>query len=257
MAPPNPFLLAADNDPSLVPLLRENPALAAQQDSHGYSLVHAAASYDRLALLRQLVTEFGVPVDLRDEDGETALFVVETVAAARCLVEELGADPFARSTVDGFTARQRIEAEEEFPEVAAYLARVEAERGGSTAAARVGAEEANGVDGTSDRPAQDAGSSGGHTDPVLPAELPPPPEGLTVRVGTMSVATPADGDAGEEEVDPEFRRRIQELAERDDFHTPAGQAELRRLVEDAVAGDGILTAGDGVGDGRNLRRRLE
>ncbi|EQK97512.1 ankyrin repeat-containing protein [Ophiocordyceps sinensis CO18] len=41
------------------------------------------------------------------------------------------------------------------------------------------------------------------------------------------------------EVDPEFRRRIEELAQRDDFNTPPGQADLRKLVEDALMDQGF------------------
>lgn len=84
----NPFLLAADNSSALLSLLRENPRKASLQDEHGYSLVHAAASYNRLDLLRALVREFDVDVNLKDEDDETALFVVETVEAAKLLVED-------------------------------------------------------------------------------------------------------------------------------------------------------------------------
>lgn len=116
----NPFLLAADNSPALLPLLRENPSLASEQDSHGYSLVHAAASYNHLDLLRTLIREFNVDVNLRDEDDETALFVVETVEAARALVEELGADITIKGS-EGYTAFQKIVEEGDFPEVAEYL----------------------------------------------------------------------------------------------------------------------------------------
>ncbi|KAH7160091.1 hypothetical protein B0J13DRAFT_120918 [Dactylonectria estremocensis] len=138
MAPfPNPFLLAADDHPTLLPLLRENPALASSQDEHGYSLVHAAASYNHLDLLRVLVREFHVDVNLKDEDDETPLFVVETEAAAQVLVEELGADIKHRGS-EGLTAREKIEAEGDFPAIAVYLSKVEAKQGDdldSTAAA--------------------------------------------------------------------------------------------------------------------------
>src|SRR6478735_11436939 len=127
MATPNPFLLAADNNPTLLPLLREKPALASSQDEHGYSLVHAAASYNHLDLLRALVREFNVDVDLKDEDNETALFVVETQDAAQVLVEELGANINHRGS-EGLTAREKIEAEAEFPAVAEYLAMIEAKK---------------------------------------------------------------------------------------------------------------------------------
>ncbi|KAL2756469.1 hypothetical protein ACRALDRAFT_2105262 [Sodiomyces alcalophilus JCM 7366] len=216
---PNPYLLAADNSPALLPLLRENPALASAQDEHGYSLVHAAASYNHLDLLRALIREFKVDVNLKDEDGETALFVVETVEAARCLVEELQASLDIRGS-DGVTAREKIEGEAEFPAVAEYLASVEGER------------SANGVSATG--PGQTATTS---------AELPPVPEGLAVSVGTMQQAEDVP-----EEVDSEFRRRIEQLAEREDFHTSEGQAELRKLVEDAVLGQGLASE-------RNVRPR--
>ncbi|CAP71551.1 uncharacterized protein PODANS_6_920 [Podospora anserina S mat+] len=195
---PNPYLLAADNPQALLELLRENPSIAVCQDEHGYSLVHAAASYNHFDLLRSLINEFKVPVDIKDEDGETALFVVETVEAARILVEELKLDTKITND-EGQTAREKIEAEEEFPEVAEYLA---------------GLEGANGVaNGT---------------------ELPPAPQGLRVTVGTMDEA-----EAGEQQPDPEFRRRIEELAARDDIHTPEGQAALRQLVEEAIGGEGL------------------
>ncbi|KAI0110281.1 ankyrin repeat-containing protein [Daldinia grandis] len=198
----NPFLLAADNSPALLPLLRENPSLASEQDSHGYSLVHAAASYNHLDLLRTLIREFNVDVNLRDEDDETALFVVETVEAARALVEELGADITIKGS-EGYTAFQKIVEEGDFPEVAEYLKTKE-----EASHAQVLLNGTNG----------DINAA------------PPVPEGLSISVSTV---TPAEET--ELEVDPEFRRRIEELAERDDFHSDAGQAELRQLIQDAIA----------------------
>lgn len=212
---PNPYILAADNSPELLPLLRERPELASAQDDHGYSLIHAAASYNFIDLLRRLVLEFHVDVNLRDEDNETALFVAETVDVATVLVEDLGAD-IAAKNADGLTARQKIEEDGEAPQVAEYL---------KTAEARRTARLPNGI-----------------TDHGPDSELPAPPEGMTVSVGTITAAEENDA-----EVDPEFRRRIEQLAERDDFHTDAGQAELRQLVQDAVA-DGDLAE-------RNVRPR--
>ncbi|RKK52502.1 hypothetical protein BFJ69_g9292 [Fusarium oxysporum] len=81
---------------------------------------------------------------------------------------------------------------------------------------------------------------------VMPEVIPHPPEGMKVTVGTMDETTDIP-----EEIDPEFRRRIEELAQRDDFNTPQGQAELRKLVEDAVLGEG------GVGDERNVRSKQD
>ncbi|KAF3766754.1 hypothetical protein M406DRAFT_287676 [Cryphonectria parasitica EP155] len=206
--PPNPFLLAADNPAALLPLLRENPSIASEQDDHGYSLLHAAASYNHLDLLRALVNEFHVPVDLRDEDSETALFVVETVEAARVLVEELGLD-ISITGEEGQTARQKIEQDGDFPAVADYLATKE--------------------------PAPVNGLANG--------DLPPPPQGLSVNIGTMT-----EEDTGDALPNPEFRRRIEELAEREDFHTAAGQAALRQLVEEAISGEELA-------EDRNVRPR--
>ena len=209
----NPFLLAADNSPELLPLLRENPALASKQDEHGYSLVHAAASYNHINLLRSLIREFKVDVNTKDEDEETALFVVETTDAAKILIEELGADPLHKNT-EGMTARQKIEEEADFPDVAAYLSTLDPD-------VEIAQTRAN----------------------ALPETIPPPPEGMRVTVGTMDESQDVP-----EEVDNEFRQRIEELAQRADFDTPQGQAELRSLVEDAVADQGI-------GDERSVRPR--
>lgn len=226
MAPPNPYLLAADNPTALLALLRSEPPgslLAHSQDEHGYTLLHAAASYNHLDLLRALATEFGVPPDLRDEDGETALFVVETPEAARVLVEELGLDPRMRN-FEGLTPAEKMESEGEWPEVVAYYR---------------GAEERLGP-GVPPLDGQGIGGGGGG---AVVMQLPPAPEGLEVTVGTMSEA-----EVGGLQPDPEFRRRIEELAARDDFQTPEGQAELRRLVEEAISGEGFA-------EERNVRPR--
>ncbi|KAJ3495777.1 hypothetical protein NLG97_g3151 [Lecanicillium saksenae] len=209
---PNPFLLAADNSPSLLPLLRENPEIAKSQDEHGYSLVHAAASYNHLDLLHVLINELNVDVNIKDEDNETALFVVETVEAAKALVE-LGVDVQHRG-LEGLTAAEKIEGEADFPEVATYLNLI--------------------------NPAQ-AGQSSSSAD--APAGIAPPPDGMKVTIGTMNEAeVPA-------EVNSEFQRRIEEFAKRDDFDTPEGQADLRKLVEDAMADQGL-------GEERNTKPRV-
>ncbi|KFY77619.1 hypothetical protein V499_03064 [Pseudogymnoascus sp. VKM F-103] len=204
----NPFLLAADNSPELLPLLRANPSLASAQDDHGYSLIHAAVSYNHLDLLRTLVNEFKVDVNIRDEDNETALFVAETVEAAKALVEELGADPKITGD-EGRTAAESILADDDFPEVAAYLASFA--DGGSTTQAN-----GNGTDA-----------------PLAPVigQVPPLPAGISIDMGTM-----APEDIGDNEVDQEFRRKIEELAAREDFQDEAGQAELRALVTEAFRG---------------------
>ncbi|RMD41124.1 hypothetical protein DV735_g3979, partial [Chaetothyriales sp. CBS 134920] len=207
----NAFLLAAavpTPDARLLPLLRSKPSLASQQDEHGYSLLHAAASYNHIDLLRTLVNDFKVDVGLKDEDGETALFVVETVEACKCLVEELGLDPAIKND-EGLTAREKLEQEAEYPEVAEYLRAHEGTQDGS-----------------------------GATLAQLPANI------------SMTVNTVNTDGAGvdDQEPDPEFRRRIEELAGRDDFQTEEGQRQLRELITDAIRG---------ANNDRDVRRRVE
>lgn len=209
----NPFLLAANTpepDPRLLPLLRSKPALASAQDAHGYSLLHAAASYNHLDLLRALVSEFKVDVNLKDEDEETCLFVAEAVDIAKCLVEELGIDVDAQNE-EGITALEKFGSEEEFPEVADYL-RSQA-RGGST-------------------------SGQGGTE-----RLPPLPPNVSINVNTQEEQEEVNG----QEPDPEFRRRIEALAAKENFQTEEGQKELRELITDAVRN---------VNDDRDVRRRV-
>jgi hypothetical protein len=227
MAQPNPFMLAAgvdDPTPALIPLLQANPEKATKQDAYGYSLLHAAASYSHAKLLRCLVKEFHAdPNKLLDEDGETCLFVVENVECARTLVEELGCKLDTRNS-DGQTAREKIEAEGDFVEVAVYL-RLK-ELGGSM----------DGAIGTND-------TAETSTHP------PPLPKGMTLDIKEGELP---DGEAADEP-DPEFRRRIEELAARDDFQSEEGQRQLRDLITDAVMGGGRL--GTGYGDGPASKRR--
>jgi len=226
MAQPNIFLLAADNSGALLPLLRADPSLASSQDAHGYSLLHAAVSYHHLDLLRRLVQEFHADVNTKDEDGETPLFVVETVEAAQCLVEELHADASVRNA-EGMTAEEKIEGEGEFPTVGAYLRETRTRNPSSASDVHTTASVSS-----------EGAANGVHPPPPLPPNV-------TVNVGTMAEQT-TDG----EEPDQEFRRRIEELASRDDFQGEEGQRELRELITDAVRGVG---AG---GQERDVRRRL-
>ncbi|OCT51858.1 ankyrin repeat containing protein [Cladophialophora carrionii] len=219
----NPFLLAAntpDPDPRLLPLLRSRPELASAQDAHGYSLLHAAASYNHVGLLRSLVNEFKVDINLKDEDGETCVFVAETVEAVRCLVEELHVDLQVRNE-DGMDALEKFESEQEFPEVAEFL-RTHAAEASTAQTTRVGAGLApNGVQ--------------------HPSTLPP---NVSISIGTESDTT----GTGDQEPDPGFRQRIEELASREDFHTEEGQRDLRELISDAVRDVG--------GENRDVRRRV-
>ncbi|KAG0649693.1 Ankyrin repeat-containing [Hyphodiscus hymeniophilus] len=216
---PNVFLLAADSPNRLIPVLREDPSLASAQDEHGYSLMHAAASYNHLDLLRTLVNELHVDVDLKDEDNETALYAAETMECAKVLVEELHADITVRGD-DGKTAREKIEEDGDFPEVAVYLRIKELEGDGALV---------NGVP-----PPIANGTNGGRAPPPLP-------EGVSVNIGTM--VPEEEGEV----VDPEFRRRIEELAQREDFEGEGGQNALRELITEAIRGE--------AGHDRDVRRR--
>ena len=203
MAQKNPFLLAADNSPQLLELLRSDASLASSQDAHGYSLMHAAASYNHIDLLRTLVNEFKADPDLTDEDGETALFVVETVEAAQCLVEELHADATI-TNVDGIIAEQKIREDGDYPVIADYL------------------HVKDHVD-----------TRGAEADSAPDSDRPPPlPPGVKVDVRTADATEASETETAE--VDPEFRRRIEELAAREDFSAEIAQSELRELIKDAV-----------------------
>lgn len=209
----NPFLLAAstpDPDPRLVPLLRESPELASGQDEHGYSLLHAASSYNHTELMCTLVNEFKVDINLQDEDGETCLFVAETVEMAKCLIEDLGIDVNIKNE-EGMTALDKVMSEEDFPEIAEYL--------------------------------QGQASSQQSTTAHTTGRLPPLPPNVRIDVNSQVEQDAVDG----QEPDPEFRRRIEDLASRDNFQSEEGQRELRELITDAVRD---------VSDDRDVRRRI-
>ncbi|CAI7594579.1 unnamed protein product [Penicillium bialowiezense] len=220
MAQPNPYLMACDNPAALLDLLRSNPSVASSQDNTGYSLLHAAASYGHEDLLRALVKEFNVSVNLLDEDGETCLFVTEQPNVARCLVEDLGVD-YNKKNAEDMTAVEKMEADDEFPQVAAYLRELV---GGA--------------------PASNTASSGDVLNPPGPI----PNSDLKVSMTTM---TEEEATAGESEPDPEFKRRIEELATREDYYSEEVQNEVRELVKDAMAGTHIQAME------REIRRRTD
>lgn len=202
---------------AILTTLSQHPQLAAARDAHGYSLVHAAASYNQLDVLRQLVQIHNVPVNILDEDGETPLFATENVDVAKCLVEELHANVDIRNS-EGKTAEEKIAEEEgETHAVYRYL--------------------------RSRRTGDDSVSAGAiDTDDVHPP--PPLPDGVKINMGTM------EEDAADAP-DPEIRRRIEALAAREDYDSEEVQQQLRELVQDVVTGIG---ADDG---GRSSRRRVE
>lgn len=200
---------------SILQTLEQHPQLATTRDAHGYSLVHAAASYNQLNVLRDLVQKYSADVNILDEDGETALFATENTEVAKCLVEELGADVNVRNS-EGKTAEEKIcEEEGEGHEVYQYLR------------------------------SQRTGGEPGIAEVVETNGMPPLPNGVQVNMGTMT--EDAAGDAP----DPELRRRIDELAAREDFQTPEVQEQLRQLIQEVVTGMGA-DEGD-----RSVRQRVE
>jgi uncharacterized protein len=218
---PNPYILAAEDPSTLLTLLRSNPSLAAGQDEHGYSLLHAASSYGHIDLLHALVRDFKVDVNLTDEDGDTCLFVAESLDIARCLVEELEIDLTIKNN-GGLTAQEAIDQDGSFPEVAAYLGEVNG--------------NAPSGSGTAKEPLRKS-----HSSPSLPPNV-------SIRMETVPET---ETNGGTLDVDPEFQRRIEELAASEDFHNEAGQNRLRALITDAIKDIGTVT------EQRYLRRRLE
>ncbi|KAL2353885.1 ankyrin repeat domain-containing protein [Cryomyces antarcticus] len=210
--------LVPDSPSTVLSHLQSQPDLASACDSHGYSLLHAASSYAQLDLLRALVNTYNASPNITDEDNETPLFAAESVEVAQCLVSELGADPSRRND-EGQTAEEKMESEGDFPLVAAWLR----ENAAGTSDAAGTSQETNGVH-------------------------PPPPLPDNVKINIGTIEEPSQGDG--QDPDPEFRRRIEELAAREDFQGEEGQRELRNLITEAVTG----LAADG--QGRDVRRRL-
>ncbi|KAL9583039.1 MAG: hypothetical protein Q9212_002943 [Teloschistes hypoglaucus] len=222
MTTSNIFILASDNSPKLLPILRANPSLASSQDSHGYSLLHAAASYNHHDLLRTLIHEFHVDPNIKDEDSETPLFAAETVETAQILADSQ-CDLTAKND-EGLTAEEKIRTEGDFVVVADYLKEQRMSSGEQTSSSSTENGE------VSQRP-------------------PPLPPNVTLNVGTTTE------DEVPEEVDTEFRAKIEELAAREDFRGEEGQRQLRELVTEAVRG--VERDGEGGGGGgRGVRRRL-
>lgn len=223
------FILAADGDSlTLLPRLRSNPQLPSLQDEHGYSLLHAAASYNHLNLLRTLINEFHVDANLKDEDGETPLFVAETVQAAQVLAEELGADLTIKND-EGLTAEEKIRADGDFPTVADFL--------------REFRQQKEAPEGQYAEPHNDQPSDAFFNNDLVSSSLPP---NVSVKFGVMEEENAAlDVDVG-----PEFKQRIEELAARDDFQEAEGQRQLKDLITDAVRTAGVTS------HTMNVRRRI-
>ncbi|KAF2200050.1 hypothetical protein GQ43DRAFT_397365 [Delitschia confertaspora ATCC 74209] len=225
---------------SILTSLSQHPHLASAGDQNGYTLVHASASYNQLHVLRALVNTHGADVNMVDSDGDSALFYAETIEAAKCLIEDLGAD-WRRRNAEGISAEEKILGEEG-PENAVYLY-LKSLREQTDGPSEPQTQSTHSVQ----APIPSTPSTTNAASPSVADVHPPPPlpEGVQINVGTAS----------EDEVgvapDPEFRRRIEELAAREDFQSEEGQRQLRELVMEAVSG---LTTEEA---GRSARRRVE
>lgn len=127
-------------------------------------------------------------------------------------MEELGINREIKND-KGLAALDSIRNESSFPEVVAYLSRGDA----------------------------------GHPAAGALRQSPGVPPNINIKI-IVSIITEQAGD----ESDPEFRRRIDELASRDTFHTSEGQVKLRSLVQEALMRLGAPTA-----EARELERRNE
>ena len=228
--------LVPDNPSTVVAYLSQNPSLASHKDAHGYTLLHAASAYSHPDLIRALIKDYNVNPNTVDEDNETPLFAAESEEVARLLLE-LGADVWWKNE-EGLTAEEKIDSDGEFPLVATFL-RSHVSEMGARASERA-ASEHHAI------PGNPATAVVPETNDTMP-HPPPLPDNVKVNIGTM---VEPEG----EPPDPEFKRRIEELAARDDFQTEEGQRELRALVQDAVAG---LRESAVTSEGRGIRRRIE
>jgi hypothetical protein len=171
-------------------------------------------------------------INIRDEDNETPLFVVETVEAAQVLVEELGANVLIKNA-EGETAEEKLLAEGEHPTIAAYMKEARLQGGQS---------QSHEQSGYGPQPAPNGLFNDNLHHP------PPLPPNVTVNLGTMEEHNPAEGST---QADPDFRKRIEELAAREDYEGAEGQRQLRDLISDAVKG----VSADA--NERDVRRRLQ
>ncbi|KAF8422060.1 hypothetical protein EV426DRAFT_535702 [Tirmania nivea] len=199
----NIWIAAADGDESAVlDFLSRDPSAVNSLDGNGYTVLHATTSYNHIALLKKLVLEHGGDANIQDHDGDTPLFVAETVEVARTLVEELHADPNHRNEL-GLTATEVMEEDGEFPLVAAYL---------------------RGVQNDDQQPFESSINNAATSS--HPVSFGPD---VSVRMSTAE-----EGGVDLPPVDEEFRQRIEELASRGSFNSEEGQTELRKLVTEAV-----------------------
>eukprot|EP00561_Arcocellulus_cornucervis_P001692 CAMPEP_0185814230 /NCGR_PEP_ID=MMETSP1322-20130828/13320_1 /TAXON_ID=265543 /ORGANISM="Minutocellus polymorphus, Strain RCC2270" /LENGTH=190 /DNA_ID=CAMNT_0028510991 /DNA_START=47 /DNA_END=619 /DNA_ORIENTATION=+ len=109
--PSTPYIAAGDGNLELLQTALQALSLPANAaDPNGFTFVHAAAAYNRLAVLRWLFIQDGVDVNAQDADGDTPLHHCDEVEAAKCLVEEGNADINIKNANE-YTAREAKEEE--------------------------------------------------------------------------------------------------------------------------------------------------
>ncbi|KAK8869828.1 hypothetical protein IAR55_000396 [Kwoniella newhampshirensis] len=113
----NLWVAASDGDLERVRYLIENEGCTPDdKDANSYTPMHAAASYAHIPLLTYLLSANGNP-NIPDDDGDTPLFVVESLEVAQFLVEN-GAEAGWKNE-EGLTAADALE--EDHPEISTYL----------------------------------------------------------------------------------------------------------------------------------------
>ncbi|EPQ31739.1 uncharacterized protein PFL1_01071 [Pseudozyma flocculosa PF-1] len=119
----NIWIAAGEGDLERVKYLVDERGISpTAADEFTYTPLHAAASYGHLDILRFLLSHPSAPSDAAnttDSDGDTPLFVCETVEAARVLIDEFKADPKWKNNEGDTPASSAFENEHE--DLATYL----------------------------------------------------------------------------------------------------------------------------------------
>eukprot|EP00980_Cylindrotheca_fusiformis_P028218 scaffold22586_cov138-Cylindrotheca_fusiformis.AAC.38 len=105
-----PWMAASEgNQPLLQHSLTTLSLPATAADENGYTLLHAAASYNQMEILQFLLSN-NINVNAADNDGDTALHYAGNLATAQFLVQVAKVNP-AQVNAQGKTALQAKEEE--------------------------------------------------------------------------------------------------------------------------------------------------
>ena len=105
-----PFIAASDGDLALLQKSIAHLSVpTTTTDTNGLTLLHAAASYNQVGVMRWLLTQ-SVDVNATDNDGDTPIHHCDQMIAAKILVEEGKAD-YKVKNKEGQTAVQVKEEE--------------------------------------------------------------------------------------------------------------------------------------------------